>query len=151
MLPSGGGVGYGGFELDAASLDYLVTHLPEIDDPLTRGAAWITLWEQMLDRRTTASSVVDLALRALPRETDEQNVQRDPQLLRGRRTGTFLPAPARDVVAPSLEQVLRSGLTAAPTSSLKSAWFSALRDVARTETTLAWLERVWRKTRTCPA
>ena len=76
VLPSGGGIGYAGFELDAVSLEYLVTRLPEIDDPLTRGAAWITLWEQMLDRRTPASGVMELALRALPRETDEQNVQR---------------------------------------------------------------------------
>ena len=38
-----------------------------------------------------------------------------------------------------------AGLDAAPTPSLKSAWFSALRDVARTPATLEWLERVWRQ------
>ena len=76
VLPSGGGLGYGGFVLDPASAGYLATSLPEIRDPLTRGAAWITLWEQMLDGRTPASGVVDLALRALPRETDELNIQR---------------------------------------------------------------------------
>ena len=75
--------------------DYLLTHLPDIDDPLTRGAAWITLWEQMLDRRTPASSIVDLALRALPRETDEQNVQRILGYAR-QAYWTFLPAAERD-------------------------------------------------------
>ena len=149
VLPSGGGVGYGGFELDAASLTYLIAHLPEIDDPLTRGAAWITLWEQMLDRRTSASSVVDLALRALPRETDEQNVQRVLGYAR-QAYWNFLPAPDRDGVAIRLELVLKAGLAAAPTPSLKSAWFSALRDIARTEATVAWLERVWRKTESVP-
>jgi aminopeptidase N len=149
VLPSGGGIGYAGFELDAASLEYLVTRLPEIDDPLTRGAAWITLWDQMLDRRTPASSVVDLALRALPRETDEQNVQRILGYAR-QAYWNFLPTPDRERVAPRLEQVLSAGLAAAPTSSLKSAWFSALRDVAETEATVAWLERVWRKTETVP-
>ncbi len=149
VLPSGGGIGYAGFELDAASLEYLMTRLPEIDDPLTRGAAWITIWEQMLDRRTEAARVMDLALRALPRETDEQNVQRI--LGYARRTyWAFLPAADRDGVAPRLEQILRAGLAAAPTSSLKSAWFSALRDVARTEATVEWLERVWRKTEAVP-
>ena len=53
-------------------------------------------------------------------------------------------------IAPRLEQVLRDGLASAPTSSLKSAWFSALRDIAQTEATLAWLERVWRKTESVP-
>ncbi len=149
VLPSGGGVGYGEFELDAASLTYLLAHLPEIDDPLTRGAAWITLWEQMLDRRTSASSVVDLALRALPLETDEQNVQRILGYAR-QAYWNFLPTTDRDGVAIRLELALKAGLAAAATPSLKSAWFSALRDIARTEATVAWLERVWRKTESVP-
>jgi aminopeptidase N len=149
VLPSGGGIGYGGFDLDAGSLEYLTAHLPEIDDPLTRGAAWIALWEQMLDRRTPAASILDLALRALPRETDEQNVQRILGYTR-QTYWSFLPAPERDRAAPRVEEVLKAGLAAAPTSSLKSAWFSALRDVARTDATVAWLERVWKKTENVP-
>jgi len=149
VLPSGQGVGYGSFELDPASLRYLVTELPAIDDPLTRGAAWITLWEQMLDRRTPASFVVDLALGALPRETDEQNLQRILGYTR-QAYWTFLEAPDRSRIAPRLEQILKDGLAAAQTSSLKSAWFSALRDVAVTEATVAWLERVWRRTESVP-
>jgi aminopeptidase N len=103
----------------------------------------------MLDRRTPASSIVDLALRALPSEADEQNVQRILGYAR-QAYWTFLPAPDRDRVALRLEAVLKAGLSAASTASLKSAWFSALRDVAQTEATVAWLERVWRKTETVP-
>ena len=149
VLPSGAGVGYGGFILDVDSLRYLMTQLPEIGDPLTRGAAWITLWEEMLDRRTSASSIVDLALRALPRESDEQNVQRILGYTR-QAYWRFLPAPERARVAPRLEEALKTGLAGAQTQSLKSAWFSALRDVAITEPTVAWLEKVWRKTETVP-
>jgi aminopeptidase N len=155
VLPSGEGIGYGGFELDLASVAYLTTSLPEISDPLTRGAAWITLWEQMLDSpsppagRTPASGIVNLALRALPLEADEQNIQRILGYAR-HAYWTFLSSDARAQVSPRLEQVLRDGLAAAPTSSLKSVWFSALRDIAQTEATLAWLERVWRKTENVP-
>ena len=46
--------------------------------------------------------------------------------------------------------MLRAGLDAAKTPSLKSAWFNALRDVAQTPSTLAWLESVWRKTEAVP-
>jgi aminopeptidase N len=149
VLPSGGGLGYAGFELDAVTLEYLLEHLPDVDDPLTRGAAWVTLWEQMLDGRANASALIDLALRALPRETDEQNVQRILSYT-GRAFWKFLPADTRNAVAPRIERVLRAGLAAAPSSSLKSAWFSALRDTARSGATIAWLERVWRKTEEVP-
>jgi aminopeptidase N len=144
VLPSGGGVGYGGFALDPATIKYLLASLQEIDDPLTRGAAWVTLWEQLLDGRADARAVVDLAMRALPRETDEQNVQR----ILGYTEQAFwrlLPADEREGLAPALESVLRKGLDAAPSSSLKSAWFSALRDTARSRAVIEWLERVWRK------
>ena len=43
--------------------------------------------------------------------------------------------------------MLRDGLDAAATASLKSAWFSALRDTAQTPETLQWLEKVWRQDR----
>ena len=68
----------------------------------------------MLERRTPASRVVDLALVALPRETDEQNVQRILGYAR-QAYWTFLPAPDRDRIAPRLETVLKTGLAAAPT------------------------------------
>ena len=51
--------------------------LPAIDDELTRGSAWVTLWDAMLDGEVTRRTrFIALALRALPRETNELNVQR---------------------------------------------------------------------------
>ena len=37
--------------LDADSRRELLRRLPDLKDPLARGAAWVTLWEEMLDRR----------------------------------------------------------------------------------------------------
>ena len=76
MLPTGGGIGYGGFALDQASQAWLVANLPRVEDPLTRGAAWVTLWESMLDGSVPPAAMLDLAMRALPSERDELNVQR---------------------------------------------------------------------------
>jgi len=149
VLPSGGGIGYGGFVLDQASLTYLLSHLPDISDPLTRGAAWVTLWDQMLDGRTDATAVIDLALRALPVEADEQNVQRILGYTQ-QAYWKFLPDARRATVAPKLEAVLKAGLEAAPSQSLKSAWFSALRDTARSPALAQWLEQIWRKNETVP-
>ncbi len=149
VLPSGGGIGYGGFELDAETTSYLLRSLPDIQDPLTRGAAWVTMWDQMLERRAAPAALFDLALRALPRETDEQNVQRVLNYTE-QTYWKFLAAADRATVSPRLEQTLRAGLAAAPTPSLKAAWFGALRDTARSIDTLQWLERVWNRSEAVP-
>ena len=142
VLPNGGGIAYGEFHLDPESRAWLLQHLPEIPDELTRGAAWVTLWDAMLDGDAPPADLVTLALSSLPREKDEQNVQR----ILGYTTDAywkFLTPEARERVAPSLERAFRSGLDAAPTPSLKGAWFTALRDVAASPATLSWLKNVW--------
>jgi aminopeptidase N len=149
VLPSGNGVGYARFELDSISMRYLTSSLAEIPDPLTRGAAWITLWEATVDKMPPPARFVALALDALRRETDEQNVQRILAYTR-QAYWTFLSASEREHVAPRLEQTLTAGLAAAPTPSLKSAWFSTLRDVAVSDDAGAFLERVWRKSEQVP-
>ena len=144
ILPVGGGLGYGFFDLDAGTLEYLVRFLPEVGDPLTRGAALVALWESMLEDRVPPAQVMDTLLAALPREADELNVA---QLLEYTRAAfwRFTPADDRVELAPRLEAVLRAGLDAAKTTSLKSAWFGTLRSVALTSPTVEWLERVWHR------
>src|ERR1051325_11098945 len=45
ILPNGGGLAYGLFLLDQESATYLLAIMPRIGDALTRGAAWVTLWD----------------------------------------------------------------------------------------------------------
>ena len=142
VLPNGGGIAYGEFHLDPRSLEWLLHHLAEIPDELTRGAAWVTLWDAMLDGEAPPDAIVSLALDSLPREKDEQNVQR----ILGYTTEAywkFLTPASRARVAGSLEQTLRHGLETASSASLKGAWFNAIRDVAATPGTVAWLKNVW--------
>ncbi len=149
VVPNGAGLGYGFFILDEGSRKYLLKHLEEIPDPLTRGSAWVTLWENVVESKVGVGEFLDLAVRALPRETDEQNVQR----VLGYTTRAFwrLLTPAeRRRRGPALETMLRAGIGNAATSSAKSAWFSAFRDVATTADGVAWVERVWRRGETIP-
>jgi aminopeptidase N len=143
VLPTGGGLAYGDFTLDEATRAFLLHHLPELKDPLTRGAAWITLWEEMLDRRVKSSDLVSLALAALPREDTEQNVQLILSDL-GDAFWGFLSDSARRDIAPGLEQVLRAGIDRSPSSSMKATYFSAFRNTVTTPGGIAFLERVWR-------
>jgi aminopeptidase N len=144
VLPSGEGWGYGEFRLDAMSRNYLLTSLPEIDDALTRGSAWVTLWDALLDAKVPPDAFFDLAMRSLPREADEQMTSR----ILGYASNTwwrFLDAPLRTARAARFESLLREGLAAAPTPSRKASWFGTLRNVAITPGTIAWLRSVWEK------
>jgi aminopeptidase N len=149
VLPTGGGIGYGDFVLDDASRSYLTAHLADVAEPLTRGAALVTLWEEMLDGRVAPEVMFQTLTGALPRESDELTVQR--MLSYAQQVfWKFLTPEDSARRAAAFERLLRDGLDRASSSSLKSAWFNALRDTARTLATLEWLERVWRKTEQVP-
>jgi aminopeptidase N len=149
VLPTGGGIGYGDFVLDSRTRGYLIAHLADMPDPLLRGSALVTLWEEMLDGRVTPNELFTTLRIALPREQDELSIQRmlgyTQQLF-----WKFLSDDERRREVASLEALLRRGLDTASTQSTKSAWFNALRDVALTPETVGWLERVWKTTETVP-
>ncbi len=144
VLPGGRGLGYALFVLDDASREYLLAHVEDVPDPLTRGVAWITLWENLEEGRVAPAAFFDAALRALPRETDEQNVQLVLAYAE-RLFWRFLSPEARAGRVEPLERALREGLSRASTQSRKAAWFNAYRDTVLSRDGLAWLERVWRR------
>jgi aminopeptidase N len=123
--------------------------LSELKDPLSRGAAWVTLWEETLDGRVQPMEFLELALEAMPKEDTEQNVQ----LILGFIDDAFwrfLPDSRRQEIAPRLERALQAGLNHAQSSSLKSAYFSALRVVMTTAASAAFVRRVWQHQETIP-
>jgi len=149
VLPNGEGWAYGDIVPDPASLAYLSRSLPDIADPLTRGSAWVTLWDGLLNSRVPPSTFMDLATAALPKEIDEQMTSRVLGYA-GNAWWRFLPAAERTRRASAFEQLLREGLTRAGTASQKAAWFGALRNVSLTAPTVEWLRKVWAKSETVP-
>jgi aminopeptidase N len=149
VLPNGHGLGYGLFVLDDRTRTYLFEHLADIPDALTRGAGWVTVWDNVLEGHVTAAAFMALAARALPTEADEQNTQRILSYVT-RAYWRLLPPPERLARAPALETLLREGIARAKTTSQTSAWFSAFRDIVQTGEGVAWLERVWRREEKIP-
>jgi aminopeptidase N len=144
VLPSAAGWAYGDFMLDRATVAYLMANLPDVSDPLTRGSAWVTLWDTLLRGQVRPDAFLDLAMRSLPRETDEQMVSR----VLGYASNTwwrFLDQAERTTRAARFESLLREGLSQAGTPSQKASWFGALRNVAVTPGTVTWLRQVWEK------
>jgi aminopeptidase N len=149
VLPNGRGRGYGRFILDDGSRGYLLDHVDAIEDALTRGSAWVTLWDAMLYREIPPPRLAEVCLRAAAREPDEQLTQRILGYLE-RTYWKFLPSGERTALAPRIEAVVREGLARAQGSSRKSAWFSAFRDMALTPENIAWVERVWQRKESVP-
>jgi aminopeptidase N len=149
VLPAGGGLGYGLFVLDEGSRNYLLTHIEDVPDALTRGAAWVTLWDNLQASRVSAGPLLDAAVRALPREDDEQNAQRVLSYVT-RLFWRFLPREERSARVPALEAALRAGLERGRSQSEKAAWFNAYRDIVLTPEGVAWLTRVWKREEVIP-
>jgi aminopeptidase N len=143
VLPNGGGIAYGEIHLDSASLAWLMTNLPSVEDELTRASAWVTLYDALLNAEIPPDAFLSLVLRALPAEHNELTVTRILSYAREAFWRYSSPA-ARARLASRLDLTLRQGLDGASTPSLKSVWFSALRDMAQTPATIEWLTRVWK-------
>jgi aminopeptidase N len=97
----------------------------------------------MLEGQVPPQRMMNAVMEALPGESDELNVAD----LIGSATALywrFTPADDRPALAPRLEDLLRDGMTRAGTTSLKATWFNALKSVAATPETIAWLGRLWR-------
>ena len=144
VLPSAAGWAYGDFTLDQTTVVYLMANLPDLSDPITRGSAWVTLWDTLLRGEVRPEAFLDLAMRALPRENDEQMTSR----VLGYAANTwwrFLDHGQRNTRAARFESLLREGLSQAGTASQKASWFGTLRNIAVTPGTVTWLRQVWEK------
>jgi len=149
VLPSGGGWGYGDFVLDHASTENLLRALPRIDDPLTRGSAWVTLWDAVLGERIAPARFFDLGLTVVAMEGDQQLAEE----MLGDLTQTWwrlLTPQQRTARAQRLDATPRRGLAAAPTTTRKAAWFRALYRTTITAATAQWLREVWAQRVTIP-
>jgi aminopeptidase N len=149
VLANGAGIAYGDIHLDSASLSWLTANISSVGDELTRGSAWVTLWEAVLDGEVKPDAFLETALKSLPLEKNELITTRILSYTR-EDYWRYTAEDARLRLAPRLEATLRAGLDAAPTQTSKSVWFSALRDVAQTKPTLGWLTRVWRHDEAVP-
>ena len=142
ILPNGRGLGYGEFRLDERSRSWLMAHLEDVSDALTRASAWITLWDAMLAGDVCPSALLDRAIRAVPREDNELNLQRILVYVE-RLYWIFHGPQKRAECADRLERTLRARLNAPGATSEKAALLACVRAVATTPSTLEWLRALW--------
>jgi aminopeptidase N len=143
VLPNGKGIGYGLFVPDSATLAYLLEKTPSLSTPLTRGIAWLTLWDVLLEARAEPREVLDLAAAALRSETDELLVQRVLGYLES-AYWQFLSHEERARRAPELENLLWALMEGSPSPMRKAAYFDAFRSIAMSDSAVWRLQRLWR-------
>ncbi|MCC7417423.1 MAG: ERAP1-like C-terminal domain-containing protein [Acidobacteria bacterium] len=149
VLPNASSAGYGLFLLDRDTREFLMQALPAIPDPAIRASAWLALWDGLLELEVGPEAFIELALRALPVETDE--------LIAERMIGDlvtafwrFLPPEGREALGLTFELAFWRGLEQARTPTLKAAYFRAFRRVATTADAVLRLQRLWRAAATIP-
>ena len=151
VLPSGDGLGYGLFLLDDASRDYLLAHIEDVPDALTRGAAWVTMWDNLIERRVDAAQLLAAAMRALPRRAATSRTRSACSPTRRGMFWRYLHTrSAARAGAGARGQSFARASSRGRTQSQKAAWFNAYRDTVLSQDGLAWLERIWRREEAVP-
>ena len=149
MLPNGDGRAYGLFDLTPTTRIWLLQNLPAMTDAVQRAAAWLDLWDALLEKQVGATDLLDLELRTLAVETDEQIASRVLAYL-NETFWRYLTPEQRSQFAPRVEALLWQKVADAKTASRKATYFTTLRSVAVTPTSVSRLRAIWAQTDSIP-
>ena len=115
-----------------------------------RGAAWVTLWDNLLEGAGHAAGVCRRGRCAPCRARPTSRTCSASSATSSACSGASCHHPSAPRAAPALESDAARGPGARRTQSQKAAWFNAYRDDALTREGVAWLERVWRREERIP-
>jgi aminopeptidase N len=142
VIPNSGGVEYGLFEPDPASLSFLVERHAQLEDPLLRGVAWLTLWDAMLEDRLPPETLLSAAVLSIETEPAEQLVSRiltDVTQTYWR----FLTESQRRRWSGVLEDAVWSAVEASETRTRRAEFFTTYIELASSREAVARIGRIW--------
>ncbi|MBW3554883.1 MAG: ERAP1-like C-terminal domain-containing protein, partial [Gemmatimonadetes bacterium] len=142
VVPNADGLGYGLFLLDDHTVASLLRDLPTLPRPVPRAAAWIDLWEMMLEGRVPVPGMVELAL-ALSAPAEDELIANEALGDLTALFWRFTSGSRRDRLAPRLERVLWERLLESDSTSRKGAYFNAWRSIAVTPGAVDRMRALW--------
>jgi len=145
IFTNAGDEAYGRFLLDTTSekavADEMGSAPRERQDPLLRSMLWGALWENVRLARSSPRSFLELAVKALPLESDEALAR-----VQGARIATALhsytPAAARAIEVPGVETVLEERMFHAPDLALRIVSFRSFTAIAETPEALGVIKKL---------
>ena len=140
VFANAGDFGYMLVRLDASTTTWLEQHIGTVRDDFLRAMLWGALWDDVRDARLAPARFIQMLLRELPHERDEQLV---PVLLgrMARATTTYLSPAERERYTPHVERMLQSGASDTSRSyGLRKNHLDAFIATAQTPTALAALD-----------
>jgi aminopeptidase N len=142
LIPNAGGLAYGLFVIDSASVEVLKAGLPSLRPAVARAAAWLDLWELMLEGRIPSAEMLELAIRMVAAEEDELLAQTVLDDL-GELFWRYAPPALREASTERVERLIWERMLDATTASRKAAYFNAWRNVASTPAAVERMRAVW--------
>jgi aminopeptidase N len=144
IFPNSDGLGYGYFKLDSLSKERILQLLPEIEDPVLRCAAYISLWENMLHRKIAPEVLFISFLRSLETEKNAQNISLILTYIES-IYWRFLTSNERNKTSENLECFLWKKIQLANSTGDKSSFFNTYKKVASTQNAVLKLYKFWNK------
>ena len=122
---------YGRFLLDNRSRKAILAHLGEIPGVFDRALLWGSLWDSVREADLAPRDYLELALRLLPAETDEELSQ---SLIGHVTTGLhrYVSDATRAQFVPKFETLAADHMLHSNQQDFRIIWFRALRAVAET-------------------
>ncbi len=120
---------YGRFLLDERSRKAVIEHLGSVSDVFDRALLWGSLWDSVREAEWVPLEFLDLALRLLPAETDEQLTQ---SLIGHVDTGLhrYVSSAVREKIAPRVEVLAAERMLHSSDRDFRIIWFRGLRSIA---------------------
>ncbi|UYZ59689.1 M1 family metallopeptidase [Hymenobacter latericus] len=141
VLFNSSGLGYGVFPIDKQ----LLPNLGKLPNPVARAAAYISLYENMLNGRVLPPrQLLDLYRQQLPLEIEELNLK----LLTGQLSDIYwklLKPEERSALAPALEADLWRTMSQNSSANIRKLLFKSYQSVALTPAAQQRLYQVWDK------
>lgn len=145
VFTNGGDEAYGRFLLDETSEKAVASEVasvaPEGMDPLLRSMLWGALWENVHLARSAPRGFIELAVEALPRESDEAMAR-----VQGARLAaalhSYLSDAARANEVPRVEAVLEERMLHAPDLALRIVSFRSFTGIAQTPEALGQIKKL---------
>jgi aminopeptidase N len=124
-----GDFAYGRFLLDARSRSGVIKYLGRVLYPMDRTLLWGSLWDSVREAEFAPREFLDLALRLLPAETDEELAQ---SLIGHVATGLhrYVNKDVRAEIVPRVETLAADRMLHSEEQDFRIIWFRALRAIA---------------------